>query len=396
MAQDSLHLSVLTRQNPLRLGMVGGGRDGFIGAVHRHGLQLDGYCSLVAGALSSDGERARASGLEIGLPEVRSYPSLDAMLVGEAALPQEQRIEAVSIVTPNHLHLPTAKAALAAGLHVVSDKPATLTLAEARELAAAIDLAGRQYALTHTYLGYPMVQEARNVVAGGTLGTIRKVYVEYTQGWMASRIEADNKQAAWRSDPARSGLSGAMADIGSHAHSLAEFVLGCPMTHVRAWLQAVVPGRDLDDDGAVFCKYEGGATGVLTASQVCAGEENLLRLRLYGERGGLDWNQEEPNTLMLKYADGRQERRRAGSNMPIGEAAHAFSRTPSGHPEGYLEAFANLYAGFALTIRARENGLRPPAPHLPSIKEALRGMAFIEAVVGSSSEGGVWKELSDG
>lgn len=375
------------QQNPLRIGMVGGGNDAFIGAVHRHALRLDGNCTLVCGALSSTPERAQASGEVLGLARERIYNNWQDMLIEEAKRPANERMEAVSIVTPNHLHKAVAIAAIKAGFHVISDKPATISLDEAREIDAALKAhPDVRYALTHTYLGYPMVRHARHLATSGALGKLRKVYVEYTQGWLAAPIEGEQKQAGWRTDPKRSGPSGCMGDIGSHAHNLAEYITGSPFTQVRAWLQAVVPGRGLDDDGMVFFKQENGSTGVLTASQICAGEENMLRIRVYGETGCLDWCQEEPNTLMVKHADGRQERHRAGGPLS-GEAAR-ISRTPSGHPEGYLEAFATLYSDFAKTLRGEGDYF------VPDIVEALRGMAFIEQVVESSNQGGVWLDVS--
>lgn len=372
---------------PLRVGMVGGGADAFIGAIHRHAMHLDGACKLVCGALSATPEKAKRSALEIGLPDDRAYESFEKMLLGEAAKKETERMEAVAIVTPNHMHFPVAIAALEAGFHVISDKPATLNLQEATALAKAVEQSGKDYALTHTYLGYPMVREARNLVARGALGKVRKVYVEYIQGWLTDRLETENKQAAWRNDPARSGLAGCMGDIGSHAHSLTEFIAGDQMTEVRAWLQSVVSGRQLDDDGAVFFKLGGGATGVLAASQVCAGEENCLRIRVYGDKAGLDWSQEDPNTIMVKYADGRQERLRAGANMPLGSEAKRLSRTPSGHPEGYIEAFANLYTDFSYRVRSEKERF------VPGVNEAVRGMAFIDAVVKSSNADGEWRQI---
>ncbi len=375
---------------PVRIGMVGGGADAFIGAVHRHALRLDGACELVCGALSSDTAKAKRSGLDFGLSPERAYGSYQEMLTAESALPPEQRMEAVAIVTPNHLHLPVALAALEAGFHVISDKPATLNFEEAQTLAAAVKAAGKEYGLTHTYLGYPMVREARHLVQSGALGTIRKIYVEYTQGWLSGALEQDNKQAAWRTDPSRSGPSGCMGDIGTHAHSLVEYVTASRMTDIRAWLQTHIVGRQLDDDGMCFFKLENGSTGALTASQVCAGEENQLRIRVYGEKGGLDWSQEEPNTLMVKYADGRQMRHRAGSNMPLSADAASMCRTPAGHPEGYLEAFGTLYINFARRLRGDQTAF------VPGISEALRGMAFIQSVVASSEQNNAWKEIQNG
>ncbi|MEM6415276.1 MAG: Gfo/Idh/MocA family oxidoreductase [Pseudomonadota bacterium] len=375
--------------------MVGGGEGAFIGAVHRRALRLDGTCTLVCGAFSSDPSAAREFGANLGVDAARAYGSWQEMLEIEASLPDSERMEAVSVVTPNHLHLPIATAALHAGFHVVSDKPATISLSEARELATAVEKSGRCYVLTHTYLGYPMVREARRLVQEGVLGRVRKVYVEYTQGWLVDRLEKENKQAAWRVDPARSGPSGCMGDIGSHAHNITEFITGARMETVRAWLQCVVEGRALDDDGAVFFKMSNGATGVLTASQICAGEENFLAIRVYGEKAGLIWNQEEPNTLMIKYADGQQKRVRAGVNMPLGATALDVSRTPSGHPEGYLGAFSTLYTDFAKMVR--NNMHASPGPdeigYTPGIDAALRGMAFIEAVVDSSNADGEWRDV---
>lgn len=374
------------QQIPLRIGMVGGGNEAFIGAVHRHALRLDGHCTLVCGALSSTPARARASGEVLGLPKERIYDSWQDMLAAESQRPEGERMEVVSIVTPNHLHKAVAIAAIEAGFHVISDKPATISLEEAREIEMALNANPNvRYALTHTYLGYPMVRHARHVATSGALGQLRKVYVEYTQGWLSHAIEGEQKQAGWRTDPKRSGPSGCMGDIGSHAHNLAEYITGAPFTEVRAWLQAVVSGRAIDDDGMVFFKQTGGITGVLTASQICAGEENRLCIRVYGEKGGLEWCQEEPNTLMVKYADGRQERLRAGLNLS--DDAARISRTPSGHPEGYLEAFATLYSDFAKSLRGEGDYF------VPDITEALRGMAFIERVVESSAQGGAWLDM---
>lgn len=363
----------------LRMGLVGGGPGAFIGPVHRIAAELDGEIALVAGAFSSDGARSRQAGETYRIDPTRAYPSVEALLAGEGA--RADGIDFVAIASPNHHHLPAARAALAAGVPVLSDKPATATLDEARTLARLVAAAGVPYGLTYTYSGYPLVREARARIAAGDLGTIRKVVVEYPQGWLAG--EAAGKQAEWRVDPTRAGEGGCIADIGVHAFHLAEFVTGLRVTRLLADLAAVVPGRVLDDDCQLLLRFDNGARGVLLASQVMLGERNGLRLRVYGSHGGLDWRQESPNRLTLHRLDGGTEIVQAG-DPGLGADARAASRTPGGHPEGYLEAFANLYRDFAKQLRGEPGSL------VPGIAEGLRGMALIHAAVAASRDAAGW------
>lgn len=375
--------------------MVGGGEGAFIGAVHRMAAGIDGEIELVCGAFSSDAQRSARSGAALHLPAERVYGSYQEMMEGEAALPAQQRMQFVAIVTPNHMHYPVAEAALKAGFHVLSDKPATINLDEAIRLRALTQETGLLYGLTHTYTGYPLVKEARHRVAAGDLGRIRKVVVEYPQGWLADRQEdQDNKQAAWRLDPTQAGISSCMGDIGVHAANLAEYVTGLKITEICADLTAFVDGRDLDDDGSMLLRFENGAKGVLTASQVSVGEENAINIRAYGEKGGLEWNQQEPNTLWLKWPDRPTEMVRAAGGY-LGEMAACNSRTPMGHPEGYLEAFANIYVAFAGQIRAAAEGSEPDerSADCPGIAEAVRGMTFIELAVAASASDIKWHEF---
>jgi predicted dehydrogenase len=379
----------------VRMGMVGGGEGAFIGEVHRMAANLDGEIELVCGAFSSDAERSRRSGEALHLPAERVYGDYLDMLEAEAALPVDQRMQFVAIVTPNHMHFPVAEAALRAGFHVLSDKPATFDLDEALRLRTLVEQTGQLYGLTHTYTGYPLVKEARARIAAGELGEIRKVVVEYPQGWLADAQEdADNKQAAWRLDPARAGVSSCMGDIGVHAANLAEYVTGLKINRLCADLTSFVPGRELDDDGAMLLRFDNGARGILSASQVSVGEENAIRLRVYGEKGGLEWAQEEPNTLWLKWADRPTQRLRTGGDY-LGPLAAANTRTPMGHPEGYLEAFANIYQAFAGQVRARDSGypVDARAADCPGIDEAVRGMAFIELAVSASASDVKWHQL---
>ncbi|MEH6568989.1 MAG: Gfo/Idh/MocA family oxidoreductase [Halioglobus sp.] len=373
----------------IRMGMVGGGEGAFIGEVHRMAAALDGEIELVCGAFSSDAKRSARSGAALHLPGERVYADYHTMMASEAALPEEQRMQFVAIVTPNHMHFPVAKAALAAGFHVMSDKPATLDLAQALLLRTLVEQSGLLYGLTHTYTGYPLVKEARERVSAGDLGNIRKVVVEYPQGWLAERLEdADNKQAAWRLDPLKAGISSCIGDIGVHAANLAEYVTGLKITEVCADLTAFVSGRELDDDGSILLRFSNGAKGVLMASQISVGEENGIGIRVYGDTAGLEWQQSDPNSLKLKRPDRPIETLRTGGDY-LGELASANTRTPMGHPEGYLEAFANIYMAFAGQIRAREAGeaLDARASDCPGIMEAVRGMTFIElAVAASASE----------
>ena len=381
----------------LRLGMIGGGEGSFIGAVHRMAAALDGLYALSAGAFSSRPATSQATGAALGLDPGRVYDSYQEMLTQEARLPAAERVQVVSIVTPNHLHFGPAKLALELGFDVIVDKPLAFSLAEARELQTIVENSGRRLCLTHTYTGYPMLKEARELVASGALGILRKVYVEYPQGWLSTAAEADaaNKQAAWRTDPARSGAAGAMGDIGTHAFNLLEYVSGLAVQALCADINTVVAGRRLDDDGAVLLRLSGGASGVLVATQVAAGEENNLRLRIYGETGGLDWQQADANTLLVKWLDRPTEIRRTGADY-LSAAARHNARIPAGHPEGYLEAFANLYRNFALVLLAEQGG--PPAPpeahDYPTVADGVRGMAFIETVVASGKTEQKWTEFS--
>lgn len=376
----------------IRMGMVGGGEGAFIGAVHRMAAALDGEIELVCGAFSSDAERSRRSGAALYLPPDRVYDDYRAMMTAEAALPATQRMQFVAIVTPNHQHFPVAEAALHSGFHVLSDKPATLNLDEAIRLRGMLAGSGLLYGLTHTYTGYPLVKEARARVAAGELGKIRKLVVEYPQGWLArSEEETDNKQAAWRLDPTQAGVSSCMGDIGVHAANLAEYVSGLAISEICSDLTAFVPGRTLDDDGAVLLRFDNGARGVLHASQVSVGEENGIAIRVYGEKGGLEWRQQEPNTLWLKWPDRPTEMLRTGGPY-LSDLAAANTRTPMGHPEGYLEAFANIYLAFAGQIRARDAGQPADerASDCPGIDAAIRGMTFIELAVSASASELKW------
>ncbi len=376
----------------IRLGMVGGGQGAFIGAVHRLAARMDDHYSLVAGALSSQKKRAVASALELGIAKDRAYGSYEEMATKESARPDG--IEAVSIVTPNHMHFPVAKAFLKAGIHIICDKPLTNTTKEAKELVALTKKSKRIFAVTHNYSGYPMVRQARAMVAAGDLGKLRVVQVEYPQDWLTERLEASgHKQAKWRTDPKQSGAGGSIGDIGTHAHQLAGFVSGLTLESLCADLTAFVKGRKLDDNVNILLRYKGGAKGMLWASQVAPGNENALRLRVYGEKGGLEWSQENPNELWhAPYGEARRVITRAGNAADA--AAARVTRVPPGHPEGYLEGFANLYSEVAAAIRAAREGKKPDAEvHFPTVEEGLSGVAFIEAAVRSSAKGASWVKL---
>lgn len=381
----------------LRMGMIGGGRGAFIGAVHRMASSIDGLIELKAGAFSSRPDVALASGRDLFLEEDRIYPDYKTMILTEAGLPEDRRIDFVSIVTPNFAHFEPAMMALENGFHVVIEKPMTFTLDEAKRLQKKVEETGLLLCLTHTYSGYPMVKEARNLVREGAIGKVRKIMVEYVQGWLSRAEEqAGNVQASWRTDPGRSGAAGCMGDIGTHAAHLAEYVSGLKIQELCADLNIVVPGRALDDDGNVLLKFEGGVSGTLVASQIAAGEENNLTLRIYGEKGGIEWRQQEPNTLMLKHLDRPAEVWRTGVGK-LSSYAVANTRTPGGHPEGYLEAFANLYRNFALTLMAMREG-QTPSPEMmdfPTVDDGVRGMAFIENVVASSRQERRWRQFSE-
>ena len=374
----------------IRMGMVGGGPGSFIGEVHRMAARLDNQIELVCGTFSSDFKKSRQTGSDLFLDPARVYQDYNQMMEKEAALAENERMDFVAIVTPNHLHLPPAEAAMKAGFHVMSDKPATLNLDEAKKLQKLVKETGLLYGLTHTYLGYPMVKQARAMVKDGTLGDIRKILVEYPQGWLSQDV--DNKQAQWRMDPAKSGVAGAMGDIGTHAHNLAEYISGDLMTHVCADLNIYVEGRLLDDDGSVLFRMENGASGTLTASQICTGEENALKIKIYGDKGGLEWHQMEPFILYYKPHGAAMQIYTTGVDKSnLSAEAHSACRLPSGHPEGYLEAFANLYNGFAAAIRAYAGDYQGHG--LIGIEEGVRGMAFVEALVKSTNSNEKWTKI---
>lgn len=376
----------------IRMGMVGGGRGAFIGGVHRMAAALDQQIDLVCGAFSSDPERSRLSGQDLFLNPARVYNNYQEMILQEKELPADQRMDFVSIVTPNHMHYAPAKMALEHGFHVVCDKPLAYDLEEARDLVALVEQTGLLFVLTHNYTGYPMVKQARAMIANGELGEIRKVIVEYPQGWLSTAVEqTDSKQAAWRTDPSKSGIAGAMGDIGTHAENLAEYITGLRISALCADISAIVPGRRLDDDGNILLRFENGARGVLHASQICAGEENNLNIRVYGEKAGLEWHQMEPNTLTLKFQDAPRKVFRTGVGDLYPSALQA-ARIPAGHPEGYLEAFANIYKNFVKCIQARLDGtaVDPIYEDFPTVKDGLRGMEFIYKVIESGQSQQKW------
>ncbi len=378
----------------IRYGMIGGGEGAFIGGVHRTAAAIAGNWDLVAGALSSDPEKARRSGINIGLAADRSYGSFAEMLEREQMLPADHRIEAVAIVTPNHAHAPAAIAAFEAGLHVVCDKPIADSLENARAIEKALAKSGKLLAVTHTYTGYPLVKQARELVAGGKFGAVRRVIVQYTQDWLsrAGDIEG-NKQAEWRTDPKRSGDAGAFGDIGTHAANLVEFITGQHISEICAELTAL-PGRSLDDDGAAMFRLTGGGKGTLTASQICVGDANDLAIAVYCDEAGLHWRQEEPNSLRIGYRDRPDEIYGAGSNRAyLSDPILAMQRTPGGHPEGYLEAFANIYAAFGEEIRTGTR--RAGDPGYANMDDAIIGMKFVRACKQSSDQGAIWVNLSD-
>ncbi len=379
----------------LRMGMLGGGKDAFIGAIHRHAAFMDGLIELCCGALSINPEIAKDSAKSLFLPENRTYLTYEEMITNEAKLPANERMHFITIVTPNFAHFAPAMMALDHGFHVVIEKPIAFTLDEAKQLKQKVAETGLMLCLTHTYSGYPMVKQAKQMVKNDAFGKIRKVYVEYPQGWLSKLSEREgNAQAAWRTDPKKSGKSGCMGDIGTHAAHLAEYITGLKISKICADLSILVEGRMLDDDGNVLLKMENGASGVLMASQVAAGEENALKIRVYGEKGGLEWAQHEPNTLIVKWLDQPAQIYRAGGNYADRLSSFATSncRTPGGHPEGYLEAFANIYRNFSRTLIAHIDGLQPTEEMLdfPSVEDGIRGMAFIDNVVASSQSQTKW------
>ncbi|WLH10682.1 Gfo/Idh/MocA family oxidoreductase [Pseudomonas hefeiensis] len=378
----------------IRMGFVGGGEGAFIGQAHRQAAGLDGGFELVCGAFSRDAHNNQQTGAALGLAASRCYSDWQGMLDSEAALPAHLRMELLVIVTPNHLHAPIASQALKAGFHVFSEKPAALNLRELLALKQVLEGSDRLYGLAHTYLGYPMVWQAREMVRSGVIGAVRKVLVEYPQGWLSQDVAGQgNKQAGWRDDPEQSGLGGCIGDIGTHAFSLAEFVADQPIEQICAALGTHIAGRQLDDDAAMLLRMAGGASGVLIASQVCAGEENPLKIRLYGDKGGLEWRQEEPASLIHRSIDQPLQVLRSGVGQPwLCEAARQRMRLPAGHPEGYLEAMANLYGDLARAIRDPAPG--PDAPGVPGIETGLRGMAFIEAAIANHRGDAKWTALA--
>jgi predicted dehydrogenase len=381
-------------KSKLKYGMVGGGRDAFIGAVHRMAMALDGQYEMVAGALSSTPEKALASGEDLGLATGRNYPTWQAMLEGELKLPVSERMDLVVIVTPNHVHYPVAKAFAEAGFHVVSDKPLVHTLEQAKDLVSTVQKSGVVFGVTYNYTGYPMVRHAREMVRRGDLGEIRKVIVEYNQGWLATNVEAtNNKQADWRTDPARSGAAGAIGDIGTHAENLMATITGLELDAICADLTTFVPGRKLDDDGNLLLRFTNGAKGVLIASQIEVGGENDIRIRVFGTKGGIEWHQENPNYLEFNPLEGVRQILTRGASY-LCDAAKKAIRIPAGHPEAFLEAFANVYVGVAEAIRAKQSGVALTALEgdFPTVVDGARGVHFIEKTVESAASSEKWTD----
>jgi predicted dehydrogenase len=379
----------------LRIGMIGGGKDAFIGAVHRLAFNMDGQAELVAGSLSVNPEIAVESGKLLFLDPDRIYTDYKVMMEKEAAMPADKRLDIITIVTPNFVHFDPAMMALDKGFNVVIEKPITFSLEQAKQLKQKVEETGLSLLLCHTYTGYPMVKQAKQLIKSGMFGKIRKVFVEYPQGWLSTFLEKTGQaQASWRTDPKKSGAAGSMGDIGTHAFNLAEYITGLQVTEMCAQLNIVVEGRMLDDDGAAFLKFDNGATGVLMATQVAAGEENNIKIRVYGEKGGLEWKQEDANTLLVKWLDKPTEIYRTGSGYLNSYSSHN-CRVPAGHPEGYLEAFANLYRNFILALKAKLNGeeVKEECRDFPSVNEGIRGMAFIENVVKSNQSTEKWTKF---
>ncbi|MBS1490777.1 MAG: Gfo/Idh/MocA family oxidoreductase [Bacteroidetes bacterium] len=377
------------------MGMVGGGLTSFIGPVHRKALAIDGQIELVCGAFSIDPKESKETGESLYLDPARVYATYQEMFEKEKKMPADKRIDFVSVVTPNHVHYGPSKMALESGFHVVVEKPIAFSLAEAKSLEKLVNKSGLILALTHTYTGYPMVKEARQIIKSGKLGKVRKVFVEYPQGWLSGPLEkTGNLQASWRTDPKQSGRGGAIGDIGTHAANLAEYITGSEISEVCSMLNAVVVGRQLDDDCSMLVKFDNGASGVLLATQVAAGDENNLNIRIYGEKGGLEWRQEEPNTLVLKWLDQPKEILRAGWKY-LSDEAKAYIRTPAGHPEGYLEAFANIYRSFTNAMRDYKPGKKINAEKydFPDVKHGVHGMRFVETVVKSAGSGKKWVKI---
>lgn len=387
------------KNRKLRMGMVGGGSDAFIGAIHRRAAIMDNQIELVCGCFSVDPEISKSSGLSYFLPEDRIYSTYQEMFEHEMTLPEGERMDFVTIVTPNRWHFEPAMMALERGFHVVVDKPMTFSLEEAKQLQKKVEETGLVLALTHVYSAYPAVKEAKARIAKGELGKLRRVYVEYTQGWLSERIELlGGNNAGWRTDPKRSGKAGCIGDIGTHAWHLSEYITGLKVKELCADLKAFVPGRPIDDDGAAFLRYENDVTGVLTATQIGTGEANNIRIRIYGEKGGLEWRQMEPNTLTLRWRDRPTEILDIGNNGYLTPEALWNTRTPAGHPEGFIEAFANIYRNFSLTVRAIKNGETPSGDCLdfPTVYDGVRGMQFIETMVEAGYNDNVkWQKWID-
>lgn len=379
----------------IKMGMIGGGRGAFIGAVHRMAAGIDGQIELIAGALDVNPEIAILSGQDLFLSPDRTYGTYQEMIERESKLPADERIDFVSIVTPNHVHFDPAKLALDNGFHVVCEKPMTYSYKEALALEKLVEESGLVFALTHTYTGYPMIKQAREMIQSGVFGKIRKVVVEYPQGWLSTPLETTGQQqASWRTDPKQSGRAGSVGDIGTHAENLAETITGLKIVELCADVSTFVEGRQLDDDANVLIRFDNGAKGVLHVSQVSAGEENPVNIRVYGETGGIQWHQHDPNTMYVKWLDKPMEVYRTGSGY-MGDMAQAHTRTPSGHPEGYLEAFANIYRNFAKVVQAKLEGREPEPEYLdfPTVQDGVRGMRFIDVVIESGERNAEWIKL---
>ena len=375
--------------------MVGGGLTSFIGPVHRKAAGIDGEIELIAGAFSIIPGESKETGESLYLSPDRVYETYQEMFEREKNLPADQRLDFISVVTPNHVHFGPSQMALESGFHVLVEKPIAFSLAEAKTLEKTVNKTGLILGLTHTYTGYPLVKEARKMVADGAFGKIRKIYVEYPQGWLSTLLEkSGNMQASWRTDPKQSGMGGAIGDIGTHAANLAEYITGLQITEICAMLNTVVKGRHLDDDSSMLLRFNNGASGVLMATQVAAGEENNLNIRIYGEKGGLEWKQEEPNTMILKWLGKPKEIIRAGQSY-LSDAAKGFTRTPAGHPEGYLEAFANIYRSFTRAVRDYKPGkkLNIAKYDFPDVADGVRGMNFVQTVVKSANSNRKWTAL---
>jgi len=379
----------------LRMGMIGGGRGAFIGAIHRMAAGIDGQIDLVCGALHVDPEEAILSGQDLYLDPSRTYKTYHEMFDKESQLPEGQRMDFVSIVTPNHVHFEPAKLALENGFHVVCEKPLSFSLDEALQLQELVEKTGLTFALTHTYTGYPMIKQAREMCQSGVFGKIRKVVVEYPQGWLSTPLEqTGQQQAAWRTDPKRSGKAGSVGDIGTHAENLAETITGLKITELSADVSTFVENRLLDDDANVLLRFDNGAKGVLHCSQISAGEENALNIRVYGELGSIEWHQHDPNTMYVKWLEKPMEVYRVGQGY-LGESATAHTRTPAGHPEGYLEAFANIYRNFAKVLQGKLDGtdVEKVYQDFPTVEEGVRGMKFIDAVIASGENNAAWTKI---